>query len=84
MLKGGHFIIIRIIYKKKDDMEESIKDFLKTLKIKYPNAVCTREFYRKQNILIRVTEIHNITINSKNKIKERKLDDWYIRQRGER
>lgn len=72
------------VFLNKDDFEKSIKDYLKILKIKYPNAIITREFYKGQNIFVRAIEVHSITINDKNKNKERELDDWYIRQRGER
>ena len=68
----------------KNDMEESINDYIKTLKNKYPNAIITKEFYKGQNILIRATEISNKAITNKQVNKERKIDDWYIRQMGER
>lgn len=65
-------------------MEESINDYIKTLKNKYPNAIITKEFYKGQNILIRATEISTKAITNKQVNEERKIDDWYIRQRGER
>lgn len=68
----------------KDDMEESIKKYIDILKNKYPNAIITREFYKGQNILVRATEISNKAITNKQVNKERKIDDWYIRQRGGR
>ena len=68
----------------KDDMEENIKKYIDILKNKYPNAIITREFYKGQNILVRVTEISNKAITNKQVNKERKIDDWYIRQRGGR
>ena len=71
-------------YLNKDDMEENIKKYIATLKNKYPNAIITREFYKGQNILVRATEIENKETISKQKNKEREIDDWYIRQRGER
>ena len=37
-----------------------------------------------QEILVRATLIENKTINLKEKDTEREIDDWYIRQRGER
>ena len=62
-----------------------IKEYIRKLKIDYPNAIITKEFYKGENILVRATEIKN---NNIEKIKEnqkvRKIDDWYIRQRGER
>ena len=71
-------------YTNKEDMEEKIKKYVGVLKRKYPNAIMTREFYKGQNILVRVTEISNKTITHKQVNKEREIDDWYIRQRGER
>ena len=71
-------------YTNKEDMEEKIKKYIGVLKLKYPNAIITREFYKGQNILVRVTEINNKTITDKQVNKEREIDDWYIRQRGER
>ena len=68
----------------KDDMEENIKKYIDILKNKYPNAIITREFYKGQNILVRATEISNKAITNKQVNKEREIDDWYIRQRGER
>ena len=54
------------------------------MKNNYPNAVITREFYKGSNSLVRVTEIKNKQHNIKQNNKEREIDDWYIRQRGER
>lgn len=71
-------------YENKNIMEEEIKEYIKILKKTYPNAVITREFYKGQNILVRATEIYNKAVNMKQNNKERDLDDWYIRQKGER
>lgn len=71
-------------YNSKENMEEHIKEYIYKLKQKYPNAIITKEFYKSQNILVRATEIENKTIYNKSKDKEREIDDWYIRQRGER
>ena len=68
----------------KEDMEENIKKYIDILKNKYPDAIITREFYKGQNILVRVTEISNKAITNKQVNKEREIDDWYIRQRGGR
>lgn len=68
----------------KDDMEENIKKYIEIIKNKYPNAIITREFYKGQNILVRATEINNKARTNKRVNKEREIDDWYIRQRGER
>lgn len=71
-------------YNSKENMEESIKEYIKKLQENYPKSVITREFYKGQNILVRATEIYNKTTNIKQNNKEREIDDWYIRQRGER
>jgi hypothetical protein len=70
-------------YCSKENMEEHIKEYIRSLKVKYPNAVVTREFYNGQNVLVRATEVYN-EIHKKQEQKEKELDDWYIRQRGER
>ena len=71
-------------YKNKESMELHIKEYITKLKEEYPDSVITREFYKGQNILVRATEIYNKTTNIKQINKEREIDDWYIRQRGER
>ena len=71
-------------YKNKERMELHIKEYIIKLKEEYPDSVITREFYKGQNILVRATEIYNKTTNIKQINKEREIDDWYIRQRGER
>ena len=71
-------------YVSNEEMEKSVKKYIEMLKNKYPNVVITREFYKGQNILIRATLIENKTINLKEKDTELEIDDWYIRQRGER
>ena len=71
-------------YTNKDDMEEKIKEYIEVLKFKYPNAIITREFYKGQNVLVRVTETNNRVIANKKVNKKREIDDWYIRQRGGR
>ena len=69
-------------YTSKNNMEEHIKEYIRKLKVEYPTAIITREFYKGENILVRATEINSIN-NKQNKEKS-KEDDWYIRQRGER
>ena len=71
-------------YNSKESMEEDIKEYIEKLKKNYPKSVVTREFYKGENILVRVTEIYNKTTDIKQNNKEREIDDWYIRQRGER
>lgn len=73
-------------YSNKNNMEEHIKEYIKKLKMEYPTAIITKEFYKGKNILVRATLVENKTnnikkANEKNKGRE---DDWYIRQRGER
>ena len=73
-------------YDSKKNMEEHIKEYIRKLKIEYPTAIVTREFYKGENILVRVTLIYDKSNNIRKeneKAKERE-DDWYIRQRGER
>lgn len=45
-------------YSDKNNMEEHIKEYIKKLKIDYPTAIITREFYKGKNILVRATQIH--------------------------
>ena len=71
-------------FKDRHEMEEDIKSYIEIMKNNYPNAVITREFYKGSNSLVRVTEIKNKQHNIKQNNKEREIDDWYIRQRGER
>ena len=70
-------------YSSKTNMEEHIKEYIKKLKIEYPSAIITKEFYKGENILVRATLIEN-KINNFNKENKEREDDWYIRQRGER
>lgn len=72
-------------YASKSIREEQIKEYIRKLKLDYPTACITKEFYKGENILVRVTEVYNKNF-SKQKIKEqeKEIDDWYIRQRGER
>ena len=66
-------------------MQKEIKDYVKLLKLNYPNAIITKEFYKGKNILVRVTLVYNIEKNHQTiKTKEKEIDDWYIRGRGER
>mgnify|MGYP004508785045 FL=1 len=68
-------------YASKNNMEEQIKEYIRKLKIEYPTAIVTKEFYKGENILVRATEVYNKP-QSKKKENEKELeDDWYIRQR---
>ncbi|HJJ04641.1 MAG TPA: hypothetical protein OIM45_01995 [Clostridiaceae bacterium] len=72
-------------YTSKNNMEEHIKEYIRKLNIDHPNAIITKEFYRGKNILVRATEIkNNNTEKEKENQKEKEIDDWHIRQRGER
>lgn len=71
-------------YVSNEDMDENVNKYIEMLKNKYLNAIITKEFYKGQNILVRATLVENKTINLKQKENEREIDDWYIRQRGER
>ena len=71
-------------YASKNNMEEQIKEYIRKLKIEYPTAIVTKEFYKGENILVRATEVYN-KLQSKKKENEKEFeDDWYIRQRGGR
>ena len=68
-------------------MTETLKitgiKYIKKLKIDYPTAIITREFYKGENILVRATQIYEKK-NIKHISREKEIDDSYIRQRGER
>jgi len=69
-------------YTNSKSMEEQIREYIKKLKIKFPTAIVTREFFKGENILVRATEIsYKKELNTKEINRE---DEWYIRQRGER
>ena len=62
-------------YSSKNNMEEQIKKYIKKLKIEYPTAIITKEFYKGENILVRATLVENKTnnvkiVNEKNKERE--------------
>lgn len=72
-------------YANKNNMEEHIKEYIRKLKMEYPQATITKEFYKGKNILVRATEVYeNVKQKQSTKDKEKEIDDWYIRQRGER
>ena len=66
-------------YINKENMEENIKEYIEILKKKYPNAVITKEFYKGQNVLVRVTKIEHKAVAQKSKAKEKEIDDWLYR-----
>ena len=67
-------------YNSKENMEEQIKEFIYMLKIKYPSATITREFYKGSNILVRATEIIN-TIKNNNR-DEFEREEVRIKEKG--
>ncbi len=72
-------------YANKNNMVEHIKEYIRKLKMEYPQATITKEFYKGKNILVRATEVYeNVKQKQSTKDKEKEIDDWYIRQRGER
>lgn len=72
-------------YANKNNMEEHIKEYIRKLKMEYPQATITKEFYKDKNILVRATEVYeNVKQKQSTRDKEKEIDDWYIRQRGER
>ena len=42
-------------YASKNNMKEHIKEYIRKSKIEYPTAIITKEFYKGENILVRVT-----------------------------
>ena len=78
-------IFMTINYMNKNDMKVHIEEYIRKLKNEYPTAIITKEFYNGENILVRAKyqENRNKSCNRK-QIKEKEIDDWYIRQRGER
>ena len=51
-------------YNSKENMEEHIKEYINKLKIDFPSAIVTREFYKKNGVLVRATQI-NYNLNKK-------------------
>ena len=61
-------------YASKNNMEEQIKEYIRKLKIEYPTAIVTKEFYKGENILVRATEVYN-KLQSKKKENEKEVED---------
>lgn len=71
-------------YINKTNMEEHIREYIRKLKNECPDAIITKEFYKGENILVRATYVETKNkLNKKEQTKEKEVDDWYIRQRGE-
>ena len=60
-------------YNSKENMEEHIKEYINKLKIDFPSAIVTREFYKGNGVLVRATQI-NYDLNKK---------DHYIKREDE-
>lgn len=61
-------------YNSKENMEEQIKEFIHMLRIKFPFATITKEFYKGNNILVRATQINNhIKNNDKDELEREEI-----------
>jgi len=52
-------------YCSKANMEEHIKEYIRKLKLEYPDLIITREFYKNNNVLVRATQINIIDRSQK-------------------
>ena len=72
-------------YNSKENMEEHIKEYINKLKIDFPSAIVTREFYKGTGVLVRATQI-DYTINKKEhsikKEDELEKEEVRIKERG--
>ena len=72
-------------YNSKEDMEEHIKEYINKLKVDFPSAIVTREFYKKNGVLVRATQI-NYDLNKKGHYIEREdeleKEEVRIKERG--
>lgn len=66
-------------YTGKENMEEHIKEYIKSLKNEYPSAIVTREFFKGKNILVRATQISQIQKNKKELEMENELEKEEVR-----
>ena len=66
-------------YTNKIDMEEAIKEYIRKLKENYPRAIITREFYRRNAILVRATEINNKAAENQKEDRQNELEIEEIR-----
>ena len=66
-------------YTSKENMEEHIKEYIKSLKNEYPSAIVTREFYKGKNILVKATQISQIQKNKKEPEKENEIEKEEVR-----
>lgn len=72
-------------YNSKENMEEHIKEYINKLKIDFPSAIVTREFYKGNGVLVRATQI-NYDLNKKDHYIEREdeleKEEVRIKERG--
>ena len=70
-------------YNSKENMEEHIKEYINKLKIDFPLAIVTREFYKENGVLVRATQI-NSNFNKKEHHLEKELEkeEVRIKERG--
>lgn len=72
-------------YNSKENMEEHIKEYINKLKIDFPLAIVTREFYKENGVLVRATQI-NYYLNKKDHYIKRKdeleKEEVRIKERG--
>lgn len=72
-------------YNSKKDMEKHIKEYINKLKVDFPSAIVTREFYKKNGVLVRATQI-NYDLNKKGHYIEREdkleKEEVRIKERG--
>ena len=67
-------------YISKENMDEQIKKYMYMLKIKFPSAIITKEFYNGNNILVRATEINNYA--KKDNKDELEREEIRIKEKG--
>lgn len=72
-------IFMPINYASKNNMEEQIKEYIRTLKLKYPTACITKEFYKQNGVMVRATIINNQIIKKENTEYEQKLEQENVR-----
>lgn len=46
-------------FESKEQMEISVKDYMNKMRKLYPNAIVTKEFFKGNNVLVRVVEINS-------------------------
>ena len=72
-------------YNSKENMEKDIKKYINKLKESYPFSVVTREFYKRNNVLVRATQNSSNLQSIKKDIKEQKeleKEEIRIKEKG--